>query len=169
MIILVESPEAPVKQRIYLLIIITLNSSHKLMQKHSLLLLALLFIFPTVSLADGVDKFIARGNEYTAAGNHKKAFNSYWQAFKERPGDVSINYLLGLSAVEIKNYEAAVMAFERVIITDPNAIQAKIELAKAFYKLGSTETAKQYFIEVIESDVPEDVRLKIKSFIEKNQ
>jgi Tfp pilus assembly protein PilF len=64
------------------------------------------------------------------------------------------------------DFEAAVMAFERVLIIDPEAVEVKVELANSYYRLGANEVARQYFEEALAGDLPEDVRQGVISFLE---
>lgn len=121
---------------------------------------------PQVTCQDlSVQQLLSSSNSYLEQGKNQQAFNVLFEAFQLEPDDPEINYKLGIAANKIGDYETAAMAFERVLIADPSLVQAKLELAKAFYRLGSTETAKQYFQEVIESDIPENTRKNIKNFL----
>jgi tetratricopeptide (TPR) repeat protein len=106
------------------------------------------------------------GEQLTQEGKLQEAFGKFDQAFRLAPDSPEVNFKLGLAARSLHDYETAVMAFERVLITDPGLVQAKIEMAKSFYNLGSFETAKQYFQEVLESDIPAETRENIISFMQ---
>ncbi len=128
-------------------------------------ILFILIFLPTLCFAENSSLLIEQAKSYSVKGKHTKAYETYWQAFKENPDDINLNFQLGMAAVNIKDYEAAVMAFERVLIASPNAVQAKIEIAKAFYRLGSVETAREYFTEALEADIPQQVRANIEKFL----
>ena len=108
---------------------------------------------------------IARADKVFAHGNSQLAFELYNQAFRLEPDDAEVNFKLGQAAVAVKDFETAVMAFERVLFVNPDNLQAKIEMAKSFYYLGSEETARQYFSEVLEADIPDEARAAISSFL----
>ena len=57
-------------------------------------------------------------------------------AFKLNPGDLSINFYLGRAALESNDAETAVMAFERVLMINPDLERAKLELARSYFTLG---------------------------------
>ena len=94
-----------------------------------------------------------------------KAFESYFELFRQDPGDPDINFNLGRAAFETGDYEAAIMAFERVLINRPDAVRAKLEIARSYYKLGSLESSEQYFQEVLAVNPPENVRSNINQYI----
>ncbi len=109
---------------------------------------------------------IKAGDQLGQEGKPQEAMQKFNQAFRLEPDNPEVNFKLGLSARSVHDYETAVMAFERVLIIDPNAVQAKIEMAKSFYNLGSFETAKQYFQEALESDIPAETRANLVSFMQ---
>ncbi len=132
-----------------------------------LIIIALFFFALPVSAQSPtpVKTLLNRGDAQFDNNNLQEAFKLYDQAFRSAPDSLETNYKLGLTAAAVKDFETAVMAFERVVIIDPNFVQAKIEMAKSFYHLGATETAKQYFAEALEVDLPEKVRRSITSFL----
>ncbi len=112
-----------------------------------------------------VKTLIGNGDTQFNNGKVQEAFNLFSQAFRVAPDNLEANYKLGQAAAAIKDFETAVMAFERVVIIDPTFVQAKIEMAKSFFHLGATETAKQYFREALEVELPKEVRRSITSFL----
>ena len=59
--------------------------------------------------------------------------------------DVELNFYLGRSAYELKEYPTALAAFERVTFLDPNNFENQIELSRTQYKLGLYDEAKTNF------------------------
>lgn len=59
--------------------------------------------------------------------------------------NIELNFYLGRSAYELKEYPAALAAFERVTFLDPNNFENQIELARTQYKLGLYDEAKTNF------------------------
>jgi len=98
-------------------------------------------------------------------GAYSQASSQFFKLFKQDPENQEINFYLGRAAFESDDFETAVMAFERVLIVDPKAVQAKLELAKSFYRLGAKPTAIHYFRELLDSDLPEEVRSSIKTIL----
>ena len=119
------------------------------------------------SQAGNISPLIALAQNYSNEGRHHESFDAYWLAFRQEPDNIEVNYKLGLEAAAIYDYESAVMAFERVLLLDPTATQAKIDLAKAFYSLGAKKTAQHYFIEVLGADdLPLEAKNNINAFLE---
>jgi len=94
------------------------------------------------------------------------AYKFFYDLFKKTPENQNLNFLLGKAAYGMCDYEAAVMAFERVLIIDPSAIEIKLEIAKSYAALKSYEIATQYIDEVLEADTPEDISIQAKNMLE---
>lgn len=104
--------------------------------------------------------------------NYEKAYLAFYQAFMNDPTDLNISFFLGRSAFEHamiaralgdketsqKRLEAALMAFDRVLIVQPGAIRVKLEMARCHMELGSLELAKHFFYEVLDSNPPQSVK-----------
>lgn len=99
-------------------------------------------------------------------GKYQQATSLYFELFKQDPDNPEINFYLGRAAFESGDFETAAMAFERVLIVDPGAVQAKLELAKSFYRLGAKPTAIRYFRQLLDSDLPAEIRSSIKVFLD---
>jgi tetratricopeptide (TPR) repeat protein len=117
------------------------------------------------ALGNETKDILMHGQELYASGQYEKAYEAFFKAFQNKPGDPEINYNLGRAAFAKGDYEAAVMAFERVLIADPEAVQVKIELAKSFYRAGTLETAAQFFREALQADLPAEARKNIETLL----
>lgn len=81
---------------------------------------------------------------------------AYQYAVQIRPqmeADPAFDYLYGALALSQKKYSEAQFALERVVITQPNNMQARLALAKTYEALGDTNNAhKQY--EIVKASNP---------------
>ncbi len=111
-----------------------------------------------------------------AVDGYRKANAAFSAAFAERPDDPDTNFYLGRTAFEFGDFEAPVMAFERVLIAVPESDdpgdqlmrnRAKLELARSYFMLGVHDMAKLYFEQVLASNPPEEVRRSIGSFVQR--
>lgn len=127
-----------------------------------LLVLAVLFwISPLYAQADDLEQ----AQNYMKDQEFDKAYDTLYELFRQDPGNPEINFLLGRAAFENKDYESAIMAFERILIVRPEADRVKLEMARCLYNLGSVETARQYFEEVLAKDPPKNVRDNIQRYL----
>lgn len=116
--------------------------------------------------AMAIESVFAIGIQYFEQGRFDEAYEELYQAFRQDPANLDLNFYLGRAAFESGRYEEAVMAFERILLADPGADRVKLELARAHLQLGSREIAKQYFKEVLATNPSEQVRKNIQHFLD---
>lgn len=107
-----------------------------------------------------------QGKKHFEAKQYAKAYEKFLEAFRENPGDLNTNFMLGRAAFEMGNYQTAVMAFERILMVRPDLQRVKLELARSYFRLNSYEIAKRYFGEVLATDLPPEVRRNIEGLME---
>ena len=84
----------------------------------------------------------------------------------ERAGEVQYDYLLGIAALDAGDAQQAVFALERVLAIEPNNVQARAEIARAYFVLGERENARREFKTVSESrEVPEAARATVDKYL----
>ena len=127
----------------------------------------LLFFFagPVYGGVQGFDQQFETGKQLFASQAYQKAAALFFQLFRQHPDNPEVNFYLGRAAFESGDYETAVMAYERVLIADPSAVTAKLELAKSFYRLGAESTAVLYFRELLDEELPAEVRSAIEALL----
>lgn len=103
--------------------------------------------FSSVVMAD--TGALANAKTLIAAGNFKEAYNLLEPLESEHSGDVDFDYHLGVAAVESGNTTRGIFALERVLATNPNHTAARSVIAKAYFRSGETETAKNEFNNVL--------------------
>ncbi len=83
----------------------------------------------------------------------------------QRAGDPEYDYLLGIAALDAGDPERAVFALERVLAMQPDNLQARAEIARAYLAMGEREAAKREFEAVRARQVPAEVRVAIERFL----
>lgn len=83
----------------------------------------------------------------------------------QRAGDPEYDYLLGIAALDAGEPERAIFAFERVLAVQPDNLQARAEIARAYMATGEREAAKREFEAVRARQVPAPVRETIERFL----
>lgn len=81
-------------------------------------------------------------------------------------GDISFDYLLGMAALDSGKPDRATIAFERVLAVNPNFAGARIDLARAYFVMGSDGLAKKEFTTVLSQNPPEQTVAVIKKYLE---
>ena len=117
------------------------------------------------SLATRTEDDLSTGIDLFKSGQFEQSYEILLKAFEISPQNLELNFYLGRAAFEIHNYEMAIMAFERILITSPNENRVKLEIARAFQKLGANNIARQYCNEVLLTDPPDTVKNNIKKFL----
>ncbi|MFA5904102.1 MAG: surface lipoprotein assembly modifier [Desulfobacula sp.] len=137
--------------------------------KKIILFLMFIFIptcsFGTDSLSNSDENHISIATKLFDSGEFLESYNFLLKAFENNPENLDLNFYLGRAAFEIGNYEMAIMAFERILIVSPHENRVKLEIARAFQKLGANNTAIQYCQEVLATNPPESVRKNINAFL----
>jgi len=93
-----------------------------------------------------------------------------WLALDARVGDYAgdpeFDYLLGLAALDSGRPGRAVFALERVLIAKPDFLQARAELARAYFALREHENAQREFEAVAASEIPPEARQVIGRYLD---
>jgi hypothetical protein len=111
--------------------------------------------------AQAADELLLEAKALLDNGDAKAAYEllSPLPIQSERAGDPEYDYLLGVSALEIGRNTEAVFALERVLAVQPNSAPARAQIARAYFNLKETDTAKR-------QDVPPSVRDTIDRYLE---
>jgi tetratricopeptide (TPR) repeat protein len=100
-----------------------------------------------------------QANQYEVAkyhynqGDYSQAYTILDTLYQNALDDTSLNFLYGKSAYEIKEYPAALAAFERISFIEPHNKNNQIELARTQYRMGLFDEAKSNFQEVKEGQL----------------
>jgi len=130
--------------------------------------LALLFsfvsAFPLIALA--TDELLISAKEQLDKGNPQAAYNLLIPLQPERAGDPEYDLVLGSAALAIGKNTEAVFALERVLAVVPNSAPARALIARAYFNLQETETAKGEFENVRKQNVPPEIATAINRFLD---
>lgn len=134
------------------------------------LLLKLLLTTLILSTLYGNDSVLTKG-EYISAkahynsGDFETSYIQFQKLFQEHSDHVYINYYLAMSGVNIGKKDEATAAFERVLIKKPDFHRARLEFAKLLYSIGFKNQAQQEFQKVLNSNIPNNVKENIKTYL----
>lgn len=105
-------------------------------------------VLPALAFAAD-DAVITQAQALVKAGDYKAAYALLEPLETERSGNVEYDMLLGLSALESGDNSRAIFAFERVLATEPNNLEARALIAKGYFRGGEAENAKAEFNNVL--------------------
>jgi tetratricopeptide (TPR) repeat protein len=81
-------------------------------------------------------------------------------------GDPDYDYLLGIAALDSGKPNEAIFALERVLAVNPNNLQARAEIARAYFATGEKALARQEFEAVQSRHPPSEVNATIQKFLD---
>ncbi len=87
------------------------------------------------------------------------------ERFKRDPGNISLNFQLGMAAYAEGKYSHASLAFERILAIDPTHDRARLELARSYGGMKQYALARRECETVLENDPPKQVRENIRGFL----
>lgn len=129
---------------------------------HRALLAALLVACSLGAYADAVTD---RAAALLKRNDARAAYTLLLPLESQRAGDPEYDYLLGIAALDAGDPERAVFALERVLALQPENLQARAEIARAYLAMGEREAAKREFEAVRARRVPPEVRATIEGFL----
>jgi len=127
-----------------------------------ILVAAFLCCFALPAAADAVTD---RAKALLQRGEAAGAYKLLQPLEPQRAGDPEYDYLLGIAALDAGAPERAVFALERVLALQPDNLQARAEIARAYLAMGEREAAKREFEAVRARQVPAEVRATIERFL----
>ena len=138
------------------------------MKKYCLLIILIFFfLFENISFGASLNDYedLDKGIQLFQSGQYTASYNLLLDIFEQDPENIELNFYLGRAAFEIKQYEMAIMAYERILIVSPFENRVKLELARSFHAIGANNTARQYCYDVMATNPPDVVKINIKSFL----
>jgi outer membrane protein len=103
--------------------------------------------------------------ELIRAGKSAQAYEQLQSQEDALTGQIRFDYLLGLAALESGHPDAATLAFERVLTMDPNFLGARLDIARAYYALGTDDLARKEFIALREANPPQQAQAVIEKYL----
>ena len=113
-----------------------------------------------------VDAVVLQAKKLMDENNPQGAYDLLQPLQSERAGDTDFDYLLGVACLGIGHNTEAVFALERVLAVDSNSAPARAQIARAYFALKETDTAKREFENVKKQDVPPEVRATIDRYLD---
>jgi len=93
--------------------------------------------------------------------------SAMFQELLERPDDLDLMFEYAAVSIQLEDYEAAISTLERMLIYRQDLSRVRLELAVAYFNLGSYEASDLYFDQVLaDPSTPETVRTRIARYKE---
>jgi outer membrane protein len=112
------------------------------------------------------DQVLDQAKQLIAERKAREAYQLLMPLQSKRAGEIEYDYLLGIAALDAGDAEQAVFALERVLAVDPNYLQARAEIARAYFVLGEKENARREFETVSKSGkLPEQAQTNVDKYL----
>ncbi|HEY5994663.1 MAG TPA: tetratricopeptide repeat protein [Gallionellaceae bacterium] len=121
------------------------------------------------SSAEGAQAYVKvlhDADELMKAGKPADAYALLEPLEFEHAGEERFDYLLGVAALDSGKPDKATLAFERVLMVNPNSAGARLELARAYYQLGDTLRARTEFETVLKQNPSPAARATIQKYLD---
>ncbi len=105
------------------------------------------------------------GKKELSEKNYKIAYQNIQLKFMDDPTNVGLNYILAKAAIGAKDYEAAVVAYERILTSSPELHRVRMDLAAAYALLRAYDMAKEEFNTVIKNTDDPELKKSAKQWI----
>ena len=113
-----------------------------------ILLLLLAFTIATPVNSQPTDP-VAQAKALIESKQADTAFNLLAPLELRRAGERDFDYWLGVAALESDRLERATLAFERLLVRNPDFDSARLELARTYLRMGSIDLAEQEFTRLL--------------------
>ncbi|MFK5949840.1 MAG: porin family protein [Methylococcales bacterium] len=98
------------------------------------------------------------------AKEYQKSYDLLSQIFLTYLSDSRLNFYLGRSAFELKMYDIALSAYERILIANPDNLRSRLEAARTLFHLKSYKDAKKEFTAIAKMELPKNVRVNVERY-----
>ena len=96
----------------------------------------------------------------------QERFDMLYQQMLRNPADVDLTLAYAKLAVEMNDYEAAIPPLERLLLTAPTP-RLKLEIGILYFLLDSHEVARDYFMQVKNSNAPDTLKTQADDYLER--
>jgi tetratricopeptide (TPR) repeat protein len=111
-------------------------------------------------------KLLEAADKLIKSGRAADAYALLEPEQSKRAGDPDYDYLLGIAALDSGKPTQAIFALERVLAVQPKHLQARAEIARAYFASGEKAAAKKEFESVQSQNPPKEVNATIQKFLD---
>lgn len=126
---------------------------------------ALVFMWISVAMACG--KGMAAGPDTTDPTQLRQEQQAVFGQMLTAPDDLDLMFRHVSLSVALRDYESAISTLERILIYRQDLTGVRLELAAAYFNLGSYETAKLYFEMVLaDPETDDETRDRVNAYLQ---
>lgn len=140
------------------------------MKKRKRILSGLLLMICLVAWTAAQDDLTARLEQSKQAldnNNNQLAYDILSQLLREHPENETVNFYMGRAAYRVGRLSHSAMAYERVLILNPDNHVARAQLAKTYMDMEQYALARENFEAVLQHEPPPHVKEDIERLLAK--
>jgi len=118
------------------------------------------------SASMSLDKLLRDAGALMKSGKAAEAYALIEPKEGDYSGNIPYDYLFGVAALDSGKPDRATIAFERVLIMNPNFSGARLDLGRAYLAMGSDDLAEKEFKVVLSQNPPPHVKPVLEKFLE---
>ena len=118
------------------------------------------------STAKEYEKLLRDADELLKNGKAADAYILLSAVEFENSGEERFDYMLGVAALDSGKPDKATLAFERVLMVNPNFTGARLDMARAYYQLGDLLRARTEFETVLHQNPSDSARATIQKYLD---
>lgn len=99
------------------------------------------------------------------AGQQSEAYKLLEPREGDYSGEIAFDYLLGITALDSGKPDRATIAFERVLMVNPNFSGARLDMARAYVAMGSDDLARNEFTIVLSQSPADNVKEVVQKYL----
>jgi len=127
---------------------------------------ALAFSAHAYALSDSEKGVYEEAKKFYASKEYTRSYAILSTLYLEALDDPKLNFYLGRSAYEVGELSAAIAAFERVMMLEPDNVYNRVELARAQQSAGLSSEAEEGFAKVVQyPGLPQNVRDQVEYYL----
>ena len=112
------------------------------------------------------EKLLQDADKLIKSGKSDEAYSLLFPFEFEHAGDERFDYLIGVAALDSGKPDKATLAFERVLMVNPNSAAARLDMARAYYQLGDLPRARTEFALALTQNPSEATRANIQRYLD---
>lgn len=118
------------------------------------------------SASEALETLLREADVLLKGGKFAEAYNLLEPKEGDYSGEIAFDYMLGIAALDSGKPDRSTIAFERVLVVNPNFAGARLDLARAYFAMGSDDLAKNEFGIVLAQNPPEPTAAVIKKHLD---
>lgn len=115
---------------------------------------------------EAYEKLLVEADVLVKSGKPADAYSLLEPLEFDHSGEEQFDYLIGIAALDSGKPDKATLAFERVLMVNPDSAAARLDMARAYYQLGDLLRAKTEFAAALKQNPSAAARVNIEKYLD---